>query len=109
MIGLLILLVLLFFGWPLPRNEVSVVEAELHPGETLRLTVNSCNRGAGLSLIRETDVEVQVKVVEPVIIPEPQWGEDCQNIVEFSLQEPLGDRVVIDLHTGRPVRVNRAN
>lgn len=109
MIGLLILLVFLFFGWPLPRNEVSVVKAELHPGETLRLTISSCNRGAGLSLVRETEVEVQVKVAEPIVIPEPQWGEDCLDTVEFSLQEPLGDWGVVDLHTGQPVRVIRAN
>lgn len=109
MIGVLIFLVLLFFGWPLPRNEVRVVEAELHHPVVLMLTIDSCNRGAGLSLLWETDVDVKVRVAEPFIIPEPQWGEDCQNSVEVYLQEPLGDRAIIDLHTGQPVKVDIVN
>ena len=109
MIGLLILLVLLFFSSPLLRNEVRVAGAVLHHQTSLTLGIDSCNRGAGLSLLWETDVDVRVKVVEPIIIPEPQWGEDCLNIIEVYLQDPLGDRAVIDLHTGQPVRVDIVN
>ena len=96
------------------RGEVSVVRAELRspPGlklsralarDRLALIVDSCNGDPEVSLLRETDVDVQVKVVAsstPL-----RGGKDCRDVVEVQLQEPLGGRVVVDKHTGQSVTV----
>ena len=88
------------------RNEVSVRTAELrYPDRTDRLTlwVASCNGAPRVSL-HETDVDVQVKVV--AFSTPLRGGEDCQDSVDVSLREPLGDRVVVDRHTGQSVNVS---
>jgi hypothetical protein len=86
------------------RSEVSVVKAELRSPDRLVLIVDSCNGDPEVSLLRETDVDVQVKVVAsstPL-----RGGDDCLDPVEVQLQKPLGDRVVIDMHTGQSVSVS---
>ena len=96
-----------FFGGGVWRSEVSVVGAELRSPTGLRLVVSSCNGDPEVSLLRETDVDVQVKVVAsstPLT-----GGGDCQDLIEVQLQEPLGDRVVIDKHTGQSVEVSVVN
>jgi hypothetical protein len=89
------------------RSEVSVVEAELRSPDRLDLHVDSCNGDPEVSRLRETDVDVQVKVVAsstPL-----RGGEDCLDVVEVQLQEPLGDRVVVDMHSGQSVSVSKVN
>ena len=86
------------------RGEVDVMEAEFRSPDRLTLIVASCNKNPKISLLQETDVDVQVKVVADSELF-PQSGEDCLDIVEVQLQEPLGDRVVVDRHTGRLVSV----
>ncbi len=96
-----------FFGGGVWRSEVSVAEAELRSSQRLVLIVNSCNGDPEVSLLWETDVDVQVKVVAsstPL-----RGGCDGLDAVEVLLQEPLGDRVVIDKHTGQSVRVSTIN
>ena len=44
------------------RVGVNVLDATLTSPDRLRLTVSSCNRQAEVSQLRETDVDVQVKV-----------------------------------------------
>ena len=104
----------LFLGGGIWRGEVNVVGAELRspPGlklsralvqDRLVLIVDSCNGDPKVSLLRETDADVQVKVVAsstPL-----RGGKDCLDVVEVQLQEPLGGRVVVDKHTGQPVTV----
>ena len=88
------------------RGEVSVMEAELrYPDRPDRLTlgVASCNGAPRVSLLRETDVDVQVKVI--AFSTPFHGGDDCDDHVEVYLREPLGDRVVIDRHTGQIVSV----
>ncbi len=97
----------LLLGGGVWRSEVRVVEAELRSPDTLALVVDSCNGDPEVSLLRETDVDVQVKVVAsstPL-----RGGRDCLDVVEVQLQEPLGDRVVVDKHTGQSVSVGTIN
>ncbi len=85
------------------RSEVSVVEAELRSPDRLVLFVDSCNEDPEVTLLRESDIDVQIKVVAsstPL-----RGGGDCLDMVEVQLQEPLGDRVVVDKHTGQSVSV----
>ena len=88
------------------RHEVSVKGAELLSPDRLVLEVNTntCKRNPEAYLLRETDVDVQVKVVvDPD--PFPLGGPQCLEAPIVKLQEPLGDRIVIDAHTGRVVSV----
>ena len=84
------------------RSEVRVMEAVLLAPQRLDLGVASCNGAPRVSL-RETDVDVQVRVMS---FSTPfHGGDDCDDHVEVYLREPLGDRVVIDRHTGQIVSV----
>ena len=99
--GLFLLIGLGGYTW---RHEVSVVDAESLSPYSLRLSVASCHKNPELSMLRETDVDVQVKVVADSH-PFLQGRNDCQDSVEVKLQEPLGRRVVVDKRTGRVVSV----
>ena len=57
-------------------------------------------------MLIETDVDVQIKVVSSAF-PFRGGDDDCDDIIEIQLQEPFGDRVLIDKHDGQPVNVNR--
>ena len=84
------------------RSEVSVMEAVLLAPQRLDLGVASCNGAPRVSL-RETDVDVQVRVMS---FSAPfRGGNECDDHVEVYLREPLGDRVVVDRHTGQLVSV----
>ena len=84
------------------RGEVSVMEAVLLAPQRLDLGVASCNGAPRVSL-RETDVDVQVRVMS---FSTPfRGGNECDDHVEVYLREPLGDRVVVDRHTGQIVSV----
>ena len=84
------------------RSDVRVDEAVLLTPQRLELIVASCHGAPRVSL-RETDVDVKVKVKSfstPFL-----GGLDCQDGVEVYLREPLGDRVVVDEHAGKVVSV----
>ena len=86
------------------RREVSVVEAELRSPDRLTLIVASCNKNPKVSLLRETEVDVRVRVKSdshPFLL----GGQDCLDIVEAQLRGPLRGRTVVDGHTGRSVSV----
>ena len=87
------------------RSAVGVVDAELRSPDGLVLIIASCNGGPGVTLL-ETDIDVQVKAV--AYSTPLHGGDDCLDFVgPRKLQEPLGNRAVIDTHTGRIV-LNRA-
>jgi hypothetical protein len=95
----------LFLGGGTWRTEVSVIEADLRSANRLALIVDSCNGDPEVSVLRETDQHVQVEVVASST---PfQGGDDCLDVVEVELQEPLKDRTVIDLHSGEEVPVSK--
>ena len=97
---------LLGFGVYTMRGEVSVFGgAFLYPDRLVFGTGGPCQGDQEVVLLRETDVDVQVKVVASSR-PFFQGGPDCGGgIVEIQLSEPLGDRVVVDMHTGKIVSV----
>ena len=84
------------------RSDVRVDEAMLLTPERLELIVASCHGAPRVSL-RETDVDVQVKVKS---FSTPfRGGNDCQDVVEVYLPDPLGDRDLVDGHAGEVVNV----
>ena len=84
---------------------VTVLEARLISPDRLDLMINSCNRNPEVSLLRETDVDVQVEVVADAP-PSLLTVQECDDHVEVQLQEPLGDRNVVDMRTGEVVKVH---
>lgn len=101
------LLLVFVAGWCLGggvwRGEVNVMEVRVDDSNWIELTVASSNGDPVASVTRTTDPEVWVKVVAsstPL-----KGGGDCQDIVGVRLHESLGDRVVVDKHTGEPVVV----
>ena len=71
----------------------------------LGLSVSSCLGDPKVTQVRETEHEVEVKVIA---FTRPfHGGMDCADGAAVQLREPLGGRVVIDGHTGQRVRVTR--
>ncbi len=84
---------------------VSVRSTFLRAPDLLWLYVSSCDEyPEALSLV-ETEVDVQVNVVVESHYPSQLGGQDCQNRASVRLQEPLGDRDIVDKHTGEVVRL----
>ena len=109
-IGVLAFAVSLFFligngviAW---RVGANVFDARLVSPDRLSLTVSSCNKNPEVSRLRETDVDVRVKVLVD-IHPFLKGGQDCQDLVEVQLQEPLGDRDVVDWRSGQAVSIRK--
>ena len=87
------------------RQEVSVREAWLESPDTLVLSADTCNENPEVSVLLETDEEVQVTMSADAS-PFRQSYPDCLEAITVQLQSPLGDRVVVDQHIGREVSVN---
>ena len=89
------------------RSWVSVEEAQLIEPDKLSLLVNSCITPR-ISILNETEVDVQVKL-HNYFIPLRSVGyppnDVCERRVEIRLSEPLGNRGVVDKHTGQLVTV----
>lgn len=97
----------LLLGGGVWRSEVSVVKAELRSPTKLTLIVDSCKGNPEVSQLRETDQDVQVEVVAsstPL-----RGGLACLEVVQAQLQDPLGDRLVVDRHSGQSVNVTKVN
>ena len=107
-IGLTAFAVWLLFGFGVFKlhSEVRVFGGALLSPDRLELSTGGpCQGDQEVSMLRETDTDVQVKVVAPSR-SFFKGGLDCGGgIVEVQLSEPLGDRVVVDKHTGQRVSV----
>ncbi len=89
-------------GW---RGAVSVNGATYLYPYGLSLGVGSCLGSPEVTLLRETDHDVQIKVVA---FTRPfHGGLECAEGVAVRLQEPLGDRIVVDGHTGQRVKIRK--
>ncbi len=88
------------------RGGVSVREARLDVPDRLILGVGSCNGTPSVSSLKETDVDVQVRVI--AFFTPFHGGDDCRDSVTAYLEQPLRSRVVVDKHTGQRVRIVRA-
>jgi hypothetical protein len=90
------------FGGGVIRREVAVKGAVVWP-DRFSLVVSSCQGDPEVTFLRETDHKVEVRVVasfRPL-----QGGPECFDLLDVELQQPLGDRLVVDLHTGETVPV----
>lgn len=87
------------------RGVVKVLHADQIAPDMIELGVGSCNGDPELVLFGITDDEVLVKVI--AFSTPMHGGEECLDIVTVHLGEPLGDRVVVDNHTGKSMRVRR--
>ena len=85
------------------RAGVEVSEGYLMTPDVVMFVVQSCHQQPQLELLRETADEVQVKVTSST----NESGLTCQDAVICRLQEPLGERSVLDHHTGNTVPVRR--
>ena len=85
------------------RSEVSVIEVRMRSPDRLSLSVASCSGDPKVPYLRETDVDVQVKV--RASSTPFHGGCDGLDVVEIRLAKPLGNRVVVDKHSGRSVSV----
>ncbi len=106
-----LLAVVLAVGWwflsvGVWRGGVGVVSAELRSPTGLVLIVDACDEDAKLDGLRESDQAVFVRV-DASFTPLRGGGLDCLTSIEVSLQDPLGDRIVVDLTTRRQVSVTR--
>ena len=84
--------------------QVGVVEARLVAPKRLELLVDTCHPPQ-VSLW-ESDVELRVEAMSAS--PSSQDGVACQFSVEIDLLKPLGERAVVDEHTGQAVNVTTA-
>ena len=99
---------LLGFGVFTLHREISVLSGAIfYPDKLLLVTDGHCRGGQQISMLRETDVDVQVKVTAPYRLIRMS-GLDCEPSVEVRLQKPLGDRVVVDTHSGQTVSLTTA-
>lgn len=104
MTGLLVfiacLMVWYHFGGGAWRSGVSIRDVKLAAPDTLILAVESCHGAPRVAMSHETDVDVLVKIIS---FSTPQHGGlDCLDSVNVYLEEPLGDRSVVDMHSGDP-------
>ena len=80
------------------RSGVNVVDARLDAPDTLILAVESCHGAPRVAMSHETDVAVYVRII--AFSTPMHGGLDCLDSVNVYLEEPLGDRSVVDMHTG---------
>lgn len=86
------------------RERVEVVSASYWVDRSqLMLTVGTCGGDPELSKLEETATQVDVEVVSTV--PRFRGSNDCLDVVEVTLPQPLGQRQVVDLATGQVVDV----
>ena len=90
------------------RSVVGIVGAELRPSGRLSVVVASCEGSPKVTVLRESETSVEIQVVagSPGIF---EGTTDCQDVVEVVLREPLGDRSVVELDSGRIIPVERIN
>lgn len=99
-----------FVGWltlggGVWRAGVDVIDAELRSADTLMLAVASCHGEPEVAFLRETDEHVEIAVVSSTT---PLFGgDDCQDLIEVQLTEPLGTRKLFDRHSQQVVNVDR--
>ena len=87
------------------RRQVTNVEyAWLKSPDTLVVNAGTCYMNPDVSFLQETDVDVQIMMEIDYHPPRLSYPE-CLTEKIVQLQSPLGDRVVLDKHTGRVVSV----
>ncbi len=84
-----------------PRNEMAIPAISVDSEATsFEFEVPTCD-GSPEAEVIETPEEVRVKVVSTT---SPACGTACIDLVTVRLQEPVGDRKIIDESTGEEVQ-----
>ena len=86
---------------PQTRSEASIYNVQGGPNATeLSLQIGSCSSTAALVEVEETSSEVRLRARTTSDV-----DGDCGDGAEVALNQPLGDRVVIDASTGEQITV----
>jgi hypothetical protein len=85
------------------KDAVGVAgDVEPHPdGRTLSFAVNSCHGGP------ETSAEESTTQVRIEVRSDTSGEDECADGATVELEQPLGDREVVDAKTGKALRVRR--
>lgn len=86
------------------RQEARVKYASLRSPDTLAVNAGTCKMDPEVSFLDETAGDVQI-TKRADFYSFRQFFQKCLTEVIVQLQGPLGDRVVVDKHTGRVVSV----
>ena len=86
------------------RQDTSVKYGWMRSPDTLVVNAGTCKMNPEVSFLEETDVAVRI-MMRTDFYPFRQSFQECLTAKIVQLQEPLGDRVVMDMHTGRVVSV----
>ena len=86
------------------RQDTSVKYGWMRSPDTLVVNAGTCKMNPEVSFLEETDVAVRI-MMRTDFYPFRQSFQECLTAKIVQLQEPLGDRVVLDMHTGRVVSV----
>lgn len=84
-------------------RTVQINRAQLLPDGTLVANLNVCNAGENAVRVSEASDEVVVTAETNG----PVAGDDCSDGVTGPLDDPLGDRQLVDGSTGEPIPVER--
>lgn len=83
------------------RGEVAILEADPRPQAQLFVVVAACGSQPHVTTLEETAGSVRVGV--SIWRHFRTGGDDCADSIVIDLNEPLGQRTVIDASTGQPV------
>jgi hypothetical protein len=85
------------------REQVEVLDAMTWPGaDVISLSVDSCNASPSVKVVEQAgEVVVEVEADDPGLN-----RDDCADNVLICLDEPLGDRVLVDDVSGDVVSVD---
>ncbi len=86
------------------RQEANVEYAWLESPDTLVVSAGTCGMNPEVSFLEETDVDVQIMMTVDFHPPRLSYPE-CLTAKIVQLEAPLGDRIVVDKHTGSVVSV----
>jgi hypothetical protein len=82
------------------RRPVEVFEVlRLVEPSTVQLAVSSCNGAPEVTSLVQGGTRVEVEVTSTVTNP----GDACLDTIDVVLDEPLGDRELVDLTSGRTI------
>jgi hypothetical protein len=99
-LGVAVAVWFLHLGGPWPFGEAPIHSVEVYPDGSLILIVGSCNGDPEIEHLEETGTEVRVAVSATEYYG---GGGDCLDTLEAQLEDPLGERVIVDLVTDQPV------
>ncbi|MFN2344424.1 MAG: hypothetical protein ABR616_01745 [Dermatophilaceae bacterium] len=101
----LVLLVGCGVGTQTERGPVSLADGQVSQvgPQELVVDVPSCNGDPEVDELVEDDGEVRIRVVTTMVVSGDR--DSCADSLEVALQQPLGDRDVIDAESGGTLRV----